>query len=148
VVEPEGGTTNNKFLAIILFMALAVTLSGLFFLEAGREQNEESDINVRVLFPDGGEVLSGFADITWNATSRDNRTLTITIQYTTDPESTCASCPPQRWHDITRDEENDGVFSWDTTQHDNRGDYMIRIEASDGVERASDRSGSTFEIKN
>lgn len=94
---------------------------------------------VTLLYPKGGERLSGVVEISWSASDVDKDTLSITIQYTTDPEPFCPTCPPQTWHDIVVGESNDGRFEWDTTKFKTTN-IMIKIIASDGIQTSKDSS--------
>lgn len=96
--------------------------------EKGRNQPPE----VRLLYPEGGEELSGIVKVYWSATDPDEDPLSITIQYTSDPIPYCPSCPQQKWHDIAIHLHNTGDFRWDTTKL-NDGKYLLRIIASDGM---------------
>jgi hypothetical protein len=95
---------------------------------------------VEMLYPTGGEQLTGVVMILWRAEDPDGDPLNITIQYTQDPEPFCPACPPQKWHDIAVNISNTRRFQWDTTLVRD-GEYMLKIIASDGDRIFEDRSG-------
>lgn len=109
-----------------------------------QEQNRPPEI--RLLYPKGGENLTGVVEISWTATDPDGDAINITIQYTSDPEPFCPSCPPQKWHNIVTGLYGEESFRWDTTEIRD-GKYMIKVIADDGTLRSEDVSG-WFTISN
>lgn len=91
---------------------------------------------VRVLFPNGGETLSGDVNILWYATDPDNDPLRINISYWKFGTGMPVS--------ITEDTENDGNYLWDTTGL--CGAYKIGITAFDGKLAGTDWSDNYFNI--
>lgn len=94
---------------------------------------------IRLLYPKGGENLTGIVKISWAASDPDGDALNITIQYTSDPEPFCPSCPPQKWHNIATGLYGQEGFRWDTAGLKG-GKYMIRVIADDGAQRSEDVS--------
>ena len=89
--------------------------------------------NVTLLYPRGGEVLTGFADIRWLA-SDNLGDLKISLF--------CSNNNGSTWYTIASDEENDGRYVWNTREVTD-GKYIIKITASDNARNtASDVSGS------
>ncbi len=86
---------------------------------------------ITVIYPKGGEVLSGTVTIRWNITDPDGDPVIVTVAVTDDPFPSCATCPPQEWHYLIVNGTNSGSLSWDTTSLPN-GEYMLMIEAYDG----------------
>ncbi|GAJ07037.1 unnamed protein product, partial [marine sediment metagenome] len=96
---------------------------------------------VELLYPVGGEYLSGEVTILWDATDdfTPNVDLPITIEYR------CGG----PWQILASDEENDGVYLWDTTGYPDGTIYMIRISTEDyWGNMGSDESYTTFTVDN
>lgn len=77
---------------------------------------------VTILSPIGGEIWRGLHNILWNATDEDNDILTIKIELSNNRGVS--------WKIIADDEENDGVYLWNTSNYEN-GYYKIKITATD-----------------
>ncbi len=94
---------------------------------------------VTVTFPNGGEVLSGDISIRWTATDDIDPSLSIDIEYSANNGV--------NWTIISPNEDNDGVYVWNTSLLDEGTDYLIRITATDSFGNIkSDTSDSTFSI--
>jgi parallel beta-helix repeat protein len=96
---------------------------------------------VELLYPIGGEYLSGEVTILWNATDdiTPNLDLPITIEYR------CGG----PWQILASDEENDGAYLWNTTGYPDGTIYMIRISTEDyWGNMGSDESYTTFTVDN
>ena len=96
---------------------------------------------VELLYPIGGEYLSGEVTILWNATDdiTPNLDLPITIEYR------CGG----PWQILASDEENDGAYLWNTTEYPDGTIYMIRISTEDyWGNMGSDASYTTFTVDN
>ena len=94
---------------------------------------------VTVIYPNGGEELSGNINIRWRATDQDNDELTINIEYSNNNG--------RNWYFIYNNLRNDGVESWNTNNYPN-GEYLIKVTASDGEITVSDISNGIFTIGN
>lgn len=108
---------------------------------------QEKAPTISLLEPKGGETLSGVVKISWSASDPDGDALKTMIQYTTDLEPYCPTCPPQRWHTISTLRENDSTFDWDTMKYPNGVRYQIRLIVSDGTNTHEAVSGP-FSIVN
>lgn len=101
---------------------------------------KNSPPTIELLYPIGDEMLKGVIEISWFAIDPDNDTLKITIQYTSELQWDCSSCPQIRWHNITVNGSNDGGFLWNTTMLRD-GEYVIKVVAYDGEYTSEDMSG-------
>jgi len=77
-------------------------------------------ITVNILYPVGGEVIGGIIPVQWTAT--DTTELSIKIEYKNDTATD--------WTVIAENEENDGIYYWDTTGLVKGENYKIRITAT------------------
>ena len=94
---------------------------------------------VAVNFPNGGEILSGEISIRWTATDDIDPNLSIDIEYSADNGDT--------WTIISPNEDNDGIYEWNTSLLDEGNDYLIKITATDSFgNMKNDTSDSTFSI--
>jgi len=101
--------------------------------------NDTIPPSVEIIYPSGGEKVSGKIFIKWNATDSDKK-ITISIKYSSDDGTT--------WHLIATNLSNKGVYEWDTTQVAN-GEYLVSIYASDSAGNINfDISNETFYIQN
>jgi hypothetical protein len=129
---------------ILLTVTIIIIISAYYLLTSQAEvavdkQSKNNPPTVNLIYPKGGEELSGIVEISWISYD-DSNAVSITIQYTSDPEPFCPSCPPQQWHDIALNLSNNGSFKWDTTKIKN-GRYMIKVIASDGAKISEAKSG-------
>ncbi|MDF2957524.1 MAG: Outer membrane protein assembly factor BamB [Candidatus Alkanophagales archaeon MCA70_species_1] len=95
--------------------------------------------DVRLLFPRGGEVLSGVVSVRWEASDPDGDALNITLRYSPDGG--------RSWLLLSEGEENDGVYDWDTRAVPD-GEYLLRVEASDGSFTSHDETAEPFFVRN
>jgi len=95
---------------------------------------------VRVMFPNGEEILSGNVNIRWTAEDSENDNLNIDIDYSNNNG--------QSWNNLFNDIANDGTEQLNTRNLANGYQYLIRITASDMINSASDVSDDVFGIIN
>jgi hypothetical protein len=99
---------------------------------------------VTVLQPDGGEVLSGSATISWIATDPDpgdSTLLLVDLDYSSNAGGS--------WSVIDTDQTNDGSHLWDISGLLDGDDYLVRVTATDpNGKSGSDSSDAVFAIDN
>ena len=94
---------------------------------------------VEVVYPNGGEIVNRGIDIKWIAEDISN--LSISIYYSNDNGTT--------WHLIAANEENDGLYTWNTTSMEDGMNYKIKVVAEDEVGHIGyDTSDGSFTIYN
>jgi hypothetical protein len=93
--------------------------------------------NVTVISPNGGETLSGVANLTWLASDLDGDELHYIIDHSHDNGST--------WHTLAID-FNETKFPLNTDYIQGSTEGLIRITASDGVNTGSDVSNIVFTV--
>lgn len=86
---------------------------------------------ISLIYPRGGEVLSGTVTIRWEVSDPDGDPVAVTLAVTDEPFPTCATCPPQEWVYIAVNVSGTGSVEWDTSSVPD-GEYMLMIEAYDG----------------
>jgi hypothetical protein len=93
---------------------------------------------VTVNSPNGGErfKIGKTINIKWNAVDKDEDTLRHTIAYSTDNGN--------NWVPLAFD-INESNFEWDTTGLE-RGDYIIKVISSDGINTGEDISDRPFAL--
>jgi hypothetical protein len=96
--------------------------------------------DVTVVTPNGGEVLSGTTEITWNATSNTGNPLTVDLFYSRDQGD--------EWIEITTGEVDDGTYVWNTVGAPDGTWNLVRVRVTDGVLVGEDTSDSLFTINN
>jgi parallel beta-helix repeat protein len=99
--------------------------------------------DVMVFFPNGGEVVAGEVIIQWSAFDDVTMDLngTILIEYSADNGSS--------WNQIAAQQNNTGVYLWNTSLIPDGDLYLIRVSATDeSLNVGSDTSNSTFSINN
>ncbi len=136
---------RKAFVVVVGMMGMAVllttyTLSLLGEASSNNGSGGNSPPKLVLLYPKGGESLSGEVDIRWLAQDPDNDPIVVKIQYTSDPPPFCPSCPPQSWQDIADGIQNTGSYTWNTATIPD-GKYIVRIVASDGVSETSKDTG-------
>lgn len=149
----KGGRKKKLFvLGVLLLIVLAISTYAFINTRSDVASSSVGGVTVKLLYPDGGETLSGVVNIRWSASGSNE--LKIKIQYSTDPPPFCPLCPRQKWHDLATNLENNGVFEWDTTQFPD-GRYTLKVIASDGTNTAEYIcdgqpycGGAVFTIKN
>lgn len=94
---------------------------------------------VKLISPRGGETFSDVRYITikWSATDPNNDYLNISISY--------SPAYMRNWIKIWDTDENAGEHSWDITNMAD-GDYMLKVEASDGNFSGTDMTVEPFTI--
>lgn len=98
---------------------------------------------VTVIYPDGGEVIAGEITIQWSASDDVTMDLngTILIEYSPDNGSS--------WNQIAAQQNNTGLYLWNTSIVPDGNLYLIRVSATDEfLNVGSDTSDSTFSINN
>ncbi len=93
---------------------------------------------VTVIYPNGGESLSGTETLSWTATDADGEDLTYDVQYSIDEGET--------WKAIAIGLKQDS-YDWDTTQAPGSTLALIRVSASDGVNTGRDDSDMPFTLE-
>ncbi|MDP7422140.1 MAG: S8 family serine peptidase [bacterium] len=91
--------------------------------------------------PDGGEELNGTVPITWHAEDANRDALAIKISANNG----------SGWFLVAENEENDGIYYWNTSLGEDGPAYTIRVEATDNsADRLSgnDTSNNTFKVYN
>ena len=112
--------------------------SKILYLNVRQEINDAPQVNV--ISPNGGEVLSGISQIRWTADDPEDDELTIDIDY--------SSNNGQSWSILFNSIANDDSEQFDTRDLANGNQYLIRVTADDGTNRASDTSNNVFSIRN
>jgi parallel beta-helix repeat protein len=98
---------------------------------------------VTVIYPNGGELLSGEITIQWSAFDDLTMNLdgTIGIDYSADNGGS--------WNRIASQQNNTGLYQWNTTVIPDGSGYFIRVSASDDfLNYGSDISNTSFSINN
>jgi subtilisin family serine protease len=94
---------------------------------------------VTVIYPNGGEIVSGMCNIAWNASDLDGDPLIVDIEYSDDNGAT--------WYTIITGTSNTGSFLWNTNTVPEGSQYLIRITVSDGFGGTNqDQSDNVFVI--
>jgi hypothetical protein len=94
-----------------------------------------------VIYPNGGECITGWCTIKWNASDNIDIALDIEIEYSPDNGKT--------WYLITPSTENDGEYDWDTANGVDSTNYLIKVTATDDAgNKASDESDDVFTVDN
>jgi hypothetical protein len=98
---------------------------------------------VTVVYPNGGEIVSGDITIEW--ISYDDTTMnlngTIRIEYSADNGIS--------WNQITSQQNNTGFYQWNTTTVPDGNSYLIKVNATDEfLNTGSDTSNASFSIGN
>ncbi|MHC1635934.1 MAG: outer membrane protein assembly factor BamB family protein, partial [Candidatus Methanospirareceae archaeon] len=101
--------------------------------------NEAPD--VRLIFPRGGETFINrdFIDVKWEATDPNDDILNISISF--------RDAHGKTWMDIARNIKNSGIYRW-YIKNIADGDYVLRVEASDGKFGDYDMTMEPFTICN
>ena len=98
---------------------------------------------VRVIYPNGGESVSGTVTIRWNATDNydEENELKVTIKYSADAGTS--------WHTIASSEDNTGEYDWNTSALEDGKHYLIKISVKDlSNNQGVDISNATFTVDN
>ncbi len=100
--------------------------------------NSQPDVSID--YPAGGEVITGNLHINWTATDPEDDDITISIDYRKGNGI---------WANIDSDLTNTGTYVWDTTTVVDGDDYRVRVVGTDAVGKQREALlGSTFTIKN
>ncbi|RME46167.1 MAG: hypothetical protein D6791_08995, partial [Chloroflexi bacterium] len=92
---------------------------------------------VTVTYPNGGEMLTGMATVTWTAGDADGDDLRYTVQYSADGGAT--------WRALAVNLDNTR-YEVDTRTIPGTTQALIRVLASDGVNTGQDQSDATFTV--
>ncbi len=102
------------------------------------------DPTITVTYPNGGEMLSGSATVTWSATDPDpgeTALLVIDLEYSANGGGS--------WNPIATGEANDGACLWDVSGLPDGSNYLARATATDSSMRSdTDQSDDVFTILN
>ncbi len=105
---------------------------------AGRDVSPHAP-TVRVVSPNGGEMISGNAfTVSWEAGDVDGDPLTFTLLYSKDGGST--------WQTLTMGIEGNAL-QVDASLLPGSAAALVRVTASDGVNTMSDQSDATFTLR-
>jgi len=97
--------------------------------------------SVTVVYPNGGEILSGTVTVSANASDEDGTVINVEFLYSPDAGST--------WTSLGNDTTAPYTYEWDTTTVPNGADYLIKAIATDNDGLTSeDTSDGTFTIEN
>lgn len=114
----------------------------------GTENNNQFTMNavnhsptVSVLFPNGGELLSGTTSINWSASDPDSGDA-VTVDIYVSPNGGTS------WESVASGISNTGSFSWDTSAETGGSQYLVKVTATDGYASSSDQSNNVFGIQN
>ncbi len=95
--------------------------------------------SVHVIYPNGGESVSGTITVTWTASDDFGGDLDIDIEYSNNSGNT--------WHMIAINEPNDGAYDWDLSGLPEGSEYLVRITATDDAGLFSnDTSDNNFTV--
>jgi hypothetical protein len=100
------------------------------------------NIYVKVIYPNGGEVLSKTVDLKWTATTTNvcQNPIDISLAYSSDRGYT--------WFTIADHEANDGSYAWDTTKLPDLATFLVKVTGTDCKTSAYDISDGYFTINN
>jgi len=93
---------------------------------------------VALVYPVGGETFSGVVDVLWDA-SDDMVEPVISLYYSPDNGV--------EWYVIALNEENDGVYSWNTTTLVD-GSYLLKVTACDNAGNEESDVSGVFTLAN
>ena len=97
--------------------------------------------NVSVIYPNGGEVLTGTVTANATASDSDGTVTNVEFLYSADAGST--------WTSLGSDTTEPYEYEWDTTAVANGANYLIKaIATDDDGATAEDTSDGTFTIEN
>jgi len=99
--------------------------------------------DVLIIYPDGGENVSGIVTIKWNATDNYDaqNKLKVTIKYSADGGVS--------WHTIASNKDNTGEYEWNTSSLEDGKHYLIKISVEDlSNNQGTDISNATFTVDN
>ena len=101
---------------------------------------DETSTLIELTYPNGGEILSGYVNISWLVTNPPSESYNLSIYYKNSEES---------WIKIV-EEYNDinGPYLWDTTLVEDGYPYWIRLVLSASSKTCEDISDFPFSINN
>jgi hypothetical protein len=106
--------------------------------------NHDRPPQVQLLYPNGGEQLEGVVQVQWDASDPDTTlgdSLLVDLEASPDSGDT--------WVGLVEDTQDDGTWSWNTTEMEDSPSYLLRITVRDIRDStATDLSDSTFSIFN
>jgi len=108
-------------------------LNTIFWLSENRAPK------VEVIFPNGGEILNGTETITWTAVDYDSDPMDVSLYYSDNGGSS--------WT-LLESGLVTSSYEWNTSLVADGDQYMIRVDASDGLHTSSDTSDAVFAIDN
>jgi hypothetical protein len=94
---------------------------------------------VTVIYPNGGESLGGFVDVSWSASDDDGDSLTYSVLYSADGGAT--------WQALATELEVT-TYEWNTDASAGSDSGLIKVMATDGVNSGEDVSDATFSVPN
>ncbi|MFQ6072415.1 MAG: Ig-like domain-containing protein, partial [Methanosarcinales archaeon] len=128
-------------------------IKAIAYDELGRSANDTSDgvftiANepnkppiVKVIYPNGGEVVGGNITLKANASDPDDMVIKVEFLYSADSGRT--------WTSLINDTTTPYAYEWDTRTVKNGSEYLIKCIATDKYgATAIDKSDSTFTIDN
>jgi len=146
-VRIDGGNWNEYSAPI------GISIEGYHYIEyysidyAGNEEQihnysfkiDKYAPSVNLIYPNGGEILSGTITIQWAASDTIDANLSINLDYNCNNITNELDWQPLAWNEI-----NDGTYEWNVTTYDER-EYWLRISAFDDAGHKSvDISDSQF----
>ena len=94
--------------------------------------------SLEILYPSGGETLSGEVTVRWNSSDNLSPDTFVSIEWSIDGE---------KWYSIISDTEDNGTYVWDTTRLFD-GNYMLRITVKDFAGNIASKTTSRFTLDN
>ncbi|RKX52441.1 MAG: hypothetical protein DRP25_02310 [Thermotoga sp.] len=94
--------------------------------------------SVEILYPRGGETLSGQVTVRWNSSDNLSSDTFVSIEWSIDGE---------RWYPIVTDIEDNETYNWNTTKMFD-GNYVLRITVKDYAGNIASKTTSTFTLNN
>ncbi len=146
-----GGVDGRKMIKLTSRLILPLFLAALIIsgcedtgamdpVDAG--PYEPDPPSVTVLFPNGGESLSGGVRVEWAAEDPDpgeTELLEVTVEVSADAGMS--------WTELFKPRSNTGSLDWDVDPMENGYDYLVRVTVIDTSGLAdSDVSDSTFSV--
>ncbi|MCK5687388.1 fibronectin type III domain-containing protein, partial [bacterium] len=135
-VDPSWIATNNS--ELVCYIVQSIYENGEY--AGGNQIFQLFGFNVKLISPNGGEILVGTENITWLTSYNSSPSLKINLQYSSDNGTT--------WIDIISNVPNNGFYAWDTTQVIDGKEYLVRINTIDAVLNSSDTSEAVLSVDN
>ena len=121
----------SLIIGLSAMVLISLYLTSTFISIQAQWMNKNHEPVVTLIYPKGGEELTGKVEIRWSASDPDGDPLIVSLQYTSDPPQFCPSCPTPTWHYIAFGLDNTGLYIWNTAMIPD-GSYRIRVIVSDG----------------